>query len=147
MFAADETVTRWSDARTPTAGSSSYVQNGSTTQPSGQFQYISGDGVVGGSLGIGVNSPTFQAAGLSIRRAAGLRANKRPAAFGRILPAATETFASTPTGSLAGRGGFWITLGPATLRQTARQNIVNGTISGDGSGITNATAGLRLKRH
>jgi len=56
------TDSRLSDSRTPTAGSSNYIQNGTTQQASSNFN-ISGNGVVGGNLvtngtvGIGTANP------------------------------------------------------------------------------------------
>jgi hypothetical protein len=46
---------RLSDARAPLPGSSNYIQNG-TTQQTANFR-ISGNGIVGGNLGIGTPSP------------------------------------------------------------------------------------------
>lgn len=51
---------RMTDARTPTAGSGNYIQNTSSEQANSRFN-ISGNGRVGGSLGIGTNGqPDFK---------------------------------------------------------------------------------------
>jgi hypothetical protein len=50
---------RLSDARPPTAGSSLYIQNASSQQTSSSFN-ISGNGVVGSSLGVGISAPVYR---------------------------------------------------------------------------------------
>lgn len=50
---------RLSDARAPQPGSASYVQNGVAQQASTNFN-ISGNGIVGGRLGVGTSSPTVK---------------------------------------------------------------------------------------
>lgn len=52
--------TRLSDQRNPLPGSSNYIQNNpSTQQPSSNFN-ISGNGIVGGKLGVGTAAPVHQ---------------------------------------------------------------------------------------
>src|SRR5258706_3867243 len=51
--------TRLSDPRPPTAGSGLYIQNTSSQQTSSNFN-ISGNGIVGSSLGIGISSPVYR---------------------------------------------------------------------------------------
>ena len=47
---------RLSDARAPTAGSANYIQNTTAQQASSNFN-ISGNGIVGGNVGIGTTAP------------------------------------------------------------------------------------------
>ena len=47
---------RLTNARPPTPGSSNYVQNGTTQQTASNFN-ISGNGVIGGNLGVGTSGP------------------------------------------------------------------------------------------
>ena len=50
---------RLSDARPPTGGSSFYIQNTTNQQPTSNFN-ISGNGIIGGNVGVGTGSPAFK---------------------------------------------------------------------------------------
>ena len=82
---------RLSDGRSPTAGSANYIQNTATQQAKANFN-IDGNGLIGGSLGIGTSKPQSPLAVQTVSGAYGM----------------THTDGTVTVGSYVGGGGGWL---------------------------------------
>jgi len=123
---------RLTDARTPTAGSDNYVQNRTTPQ-GGNFN-LSGDGVVGGSLGVGGLSPGNK---LNVTGNGIVRARINSDSNGGLSFALSDQ----PKWSIATvTGGDLQVFNDATGQLAMSVNGSTNVISGNGSGLTEVKA-------
>lgn len=124
--------TRLSDARPPTAGSANYIQNGTATQPSSDFN-ISGNGTAGGTLsGSVVNAQTqFNLNGQRLIATQGFSLFIG-SGNGATNTGSFNTFVGTLTGSqnTSGQSNSFFGYHVGTNNTTGLQNAFFGTASG-----------------
>jgi hypothetical protein len=143
---------RLSDARAPTAGSANYIQNTTAQQASSNFN-ITGNGFVGGNVGIGTAAPTAR---LEVQSTGSVNAISGTSSSGDAVTAKS----SNSTGVLAtgGATGVWgvSTGGVGVLGQTGKGGIaieavgssffqgdttpLSGTVAPGGTGVVIGTS-------
>lgn len=139
---------RMTDARTPTAGSANYIQN-TTTQQAANFN-INGNGSIGGNLGVGTANPTgnlhvnVPGSGNPISALTvdvGTFGTGTNSVNSYFFKARDLGLGGTPAFLIRGDGNVGINTATPTERLDVSGNIkFSGTITGDGSGLTNVAS-------